>query len=169
MNMKRHFLLLAVLLVAATSAFGWAGPITSPQLGFPQGTPPETIKKVIDYLQQELTFVEGSFINEFSNQAFSGTAKQVTGLIQLLERSGFDLTVKFFGDKDNRVALRISQNARPNEAILFINTAKKDLDLSGLVIHLPAWPPGVQIDPANELQPAAPRTNSPPAAPSTGR
>lgn len=138
MNMKQIILAVALAIVIPVSAFGLGGSFSSPELQFPDRATPETTSKVLDYLRNDLTFVEGSFVNEFTNQEFSGSATKVTGLIQLLQRSGFGLTVQFLEIKDDRIALRISQNTRQRETVLSINTTKKDFVLSDLKIHIPA-------------------------------
>ena len=138
MNMKQCILAVALATIVPVSAFALGGKISSPQLQFPDGATQETIAKVLDYLRNDLGFVEGSFVNEFSSQEFSGSAKKVTGLIQLLERSGFEFTVRFGDLNDDRITLRLSQNTSRRETALTINTTKKDFALSDLVIHLPA-------------------------------
>jgi len=136
--MKQIILAVVLVLIIPVPTFGLGGRISSPQLQFPDRATPETISKVLDYLRNDLTFVEGSFVNEFTSQAFSGSAVKVTGLIRLLQRSGFGFTVQFADLKDDRIALRMFQNARQRETVLTVNTTKKDFVLSDLKIHLPA-------------------------------
>jgi hypothetical protein len=137
MSMKQIILAVALALIIPVSAFGLGGSISSPELQFPDRTTQDTISKVLDYLRNDLIFVEGSFVNEFASQGFSGSPTKVTGLIQLLQRSGFGFTVQFSDLKDDRIALRISQNTRQRETVLTINTAKKDFVLSDLIIQFP--------------------------------
>jgi hypothetical protein len=136
--MKQIILAVALTVVIPVSAFGLGGSISSPEFQFPDRTTQDTIPKVLDYLRNDLTFVEGSFVNEFASQGFSGSATKVTGLIQLLQRSGFGFTVQFSDLKDERISLRISQNTRQGETVLIINTTKKDFVLSDLKIQFPA-------------------------------
>ncbi len=141
----RHVILAVVLaVIIPVSAFGLAGKIPSPQLQFPDRATQETVSEVLNYLRNQLTFVDGSFFSESSSQNFSGSAPDVTGLIQLLQRSGFGLTVQFADLKDDRIALTIYQDVRQKETVLFINTTKKDFVLSDLKIHLPANATGAE-------------------------
>jgi hypothetical protein len=138
--MKRILLLAAAVMTVATSVFGWGGPISSPQLGFPTGTSKETVTKVIQYLSKDVTFVDGNFLNEYSHQGFSGSAKKVGELIDLLHTVGkFELRVSFANLKDDRIAFSISQNGKNQEQLtITINTARKDLELSELTIQIPS-------------------------------
>jgi hypothetical protein len=144
MNMKQNIIAVTLAIIVPVSAFALGGNISSPQLQFPDGAKHETIVKLLDYLRNDLMFIEGSFINEFTSQGFSGSATKATGLIQLLQQSGFELTVQFADLKDDRIALRLSQDSRRRETTLVINITKKDFVLSDLVVHLPARGTGVE-------------------------
>ncbi len=137
MSMKTILLMLALAMVIPSSAFGFGASFSSPQLGFPKGTPPSTIDQVLHYLQKEVTFVDGSFINEFTTQDFSGSPRNVTDLIQLLHRSGFELKITFADLRNDRIAFRLFQNSHQSQTIITINTAKKDFKLSELSIQIP--------------------------------
>jgi len=122
MNMKQNIIAVTLAIIVPVSAFALGGNISSPQLQFPDGAKHETIVKLLDYLRNDLMFIEGSFINEFTSQGFSGSARKATGLIQLLQQSDFELTVQFADLKDDRIALRLSQDSRRRETTLVINT-----------------------------------------------
>lgn len=138
--MKQVLLAAALAVLSPLSAFGLGGSLSSPELRFPDRATETTISAVLGYLRGDLTFIEGSFINEFTTQEFSGSATKVAGLIQLLQRSGFALTVQFHDLKDSRAALRISQNSIQEGTVLTINTACENFTLSDLKIELPARP-----------------------------
>lgn len=148
MSMKQIILAVALGLILPVSAFGLGGSISSPELQFPDRATQDTISKVLDYLRKDLIFVQGSFVNEFSSQGFSGSATKVTGLIRLLQRSGFEFKVQFRALKDDRIALSISQNSRQRETVLTINTAKQDFALSDLIIQFPGSRANVEQGPA---------------------
>ena len=145
MSVKQIIFAVALAVVIPVSAFGLGGSISSPELQFPERATQDTISNVLDYLRADLTFVEGSFVNEFTSQSFSGSATKVTGLIQLLQRSGFGFTVQFSDLKDDLIAVRISQNTRQRETVLTLNTANKDFVLSDLKIQFPAS--GTDVEP----------------------
>ena len=135
--MKTITLVFALAIIVPASAFAWFASFSSPQLGFPDGTPPETIKKVIDYLNKDLTFIDGNFFNEFTTQKFSGSASKLNDLIQLLHVSRFELKVAFGDLKDDRVTFTLFQNAHPEEATITVNTTKRDFKLSELQFQIP--------------------------------
>lgn len=155
MIMKHSTLAIALGIIVPFCALGLGGTFSSPQLQFPEGATQETITKVINYLRNDLTFVEGSFINEYSSEGLSGSTKKVSSLIQLLQASGFELTVGFADLKNDRIAVQISQDSRRRTTTLTLNTARKDFAPSDLTIHLPAS----RTDAAQSL---APGTAPPP-------
>lgn len=146
--MKQVILAVGLAAFIPVSAFGLGGSVSSPEFHFPDSAKKETISKVLDYLRKDLTFIQGSFVNEFSGQDYSGSAKSVAGFIQLLQRSGFEFTVQFGDLKDDRIALSIHQNTRQRETVLTINTAKKDFVLSDLKIQFSTSRPDVEQGPA---------------------
>lgn len=149
--MKTIPFMLALAIIVPASAFAWFSTFSSPQLGFPDGTPPETINKVINYLNKDLTFIEGNFFNEYTTQRFSGSASKLNDLIQLLHVSRFELKVAFADLKDDRVTFVLSQNDHQEQATITINTTKGDFKWSELRI---------QISPA--IEPSAPPNAAPP-------
>jgi hypothetical protein len=137
--MKKMLVLFASTMIVPVLAFAWAGPLSTPQLGFPAGTSSETQKKVTDYLNKEVKFVEGSFFNETTTQRFSGSTAKLNELIQLLHKAHFELKVEFADLKDARIAFSLFQNdaSAKGKAIITVNTQGKQLNWSELKIQIP--------------------------------
>jgi hypothetical protein len=151
-------LLFAFAAIIPTSAFAWAGKLSTLTLAFPDGTPPETQEKVRHYL--DLTFVEGEFMNQHITQRFSGSADHLSELIQMLHTNRFELKVEFADLKDERVSFSLYQMMGAGaevEATITINTAKKDFNWSELKFQIP--PAKRNIEP--DVSPKAPTTNKP--------
>src|SRR5437762_1646913 len=89
MIMKRILLLAAIAVIAPACAFAVAGKLDTLTFGFPDGTPTETQKKVHDYLTHDITLIEGHFMNTAIAQGFSGSADQLSELIQMLHTNRF--------------------------------------------------------------------------------
>ncbi|MBA2670209.1 MAG: hypothetical protein H0U67_07565 [Gemmatimonadetes bacterium] len=133
---KRVLVLMAVW-TFASSAFGMSAPIPGPKLAFPDGTTSKTMENVLNALRYDVTFVDGRFLNEYTWMRFSGSAEQVNRIIELLHGAGFQVRVGFADYRDDRVSFTLSQSDSPREVGLAINTAKKDFDLSKLIIRIP--------------------------------
>ena len=139
--MKRSSALLAVamVLMLPLTLLGWGGPVMGPELGFPKDASKETIEKVLNYLRTQVNFIDGSFINEFTSQKYAASAKKLGGLIELLHASGFEVQVTFADLKNDRAAFILAQNGHDDAKVsIAINTTRKDFDLTGLTIQLPA-------------------------------
>jgi hypothetical protein len=124
--MKLSFLLFIVAFVLPEVAFGLGGAIRSPRLGFPDNTPPEAIKKVMDTLNGDFTFVDGGFINEITSQRFTSPVKKLGALIVLLHDAHFKLRLAFAELKSESVTFEIFQDAHQMQnVVITINTASK--------------------------------------------
>jgi hypothetical protein len=144
--MKTILLLCALTLLSSASAFARGGKLSTLTLGFPDGATPEARAKVINFLTQEFTMIEGSFINQFTTQSFSGSTTKLNELIRLLNASQFELKVAFGDMKDDRVVFALSQTAGgAGETTITVNVASKDLKWSDLQIQIP--PAKLKIEP----------------------
>lgn len=79
--MKNLTIAIFLTILISLDSFGWSGKLISPQLGLSSDLSDSQIERVhslINYMTNDLTFIEGSFINQFSSQRFGGTAEKVS-------------------------------------------------------------------------------------------
>jgi len=145
--MKRILLLFALAVIIPVSAFARGGKLSTLTVFFPNGTPTESMKEVSNYLTKDLTLIEGSFINQFITQSFSGSTGKLIELIELLHTNQFELKVAFADLKDDRVTFSLCQNAAgPGKAMITVNTTKEDFKMSELKIQIPPAKGNVEPD-----------------------
>lgn len=136
--MKKILFVCAFAASLPIAGFGDTGSFSTPQLGFPKLMPQATVEKVMGSLRSDFSFVKGSFINEFSAQHYSGSARSLSSLIQLLHDSQFRVRVTFGHLADEKATFAILQNShRIQEITVQVNTANKATNLSDLTIELP--------------------------------
>ncbi len=160
--MKRIILLFALAAALPTSAFARGGELSTITLGFRDGTPSEIRTKVHNFLNQNYTFVKGTFLNTFISQRFAGSPGKLNDLIQLLHASQFELKVEFADLKDDGATFLLSQNmTAPGEATITINVTKGEFRWSELKFQIPRGRGDVEPGgPANGSQPVRSGTNS---------
>jgi hypothetical protein len=156
MNPRRLSLALALLI--PMSALAWGGKLSTLTVFYPADTPAETAKKVNDYLTQDVTLVEGKFINEFITQTFSCSTAKLNELISLLRTNQFDLTVTFADLADGRLAFSLYQSAgEPGKATITVNMTAKDFKLSDLKIHIAPAKRNIEPDSPTKASPTKTR------------
>lgn len=150
-------LLCSVVLLSLFSAmaFGLGGKLVSPSLAYRSDIDAgrkEEIGKVLKFMREDLTFIDGSFINEFSNQRFGGTSAKVARLIELLSGPGlWEVHVQFRDFGEQTSAFTLDQESSKNYLRLIINSGRKDFLLNDFANHLP--PPKLpQSEPAKGNQ-----------------
>ena len=122
-------------------AFGLGGPICSPSIGYRADIGEDAKKKVMEvyaFMNNQLEFIEGSFINEYSNQSFKGTSENVAKLASLLEEAGqWNVHVQFRDFGEEETACSMDQNTRTNTVRVMVNSGRTDFKLH----HFKAWLP----------------------------
>jgi hypothetical protein len=127
---------LLLFMVFSLNVFGLSSKLTSPQIWPPDDldeSQEKNVFKVVKYMQNDLKFIEGHFINEFSSQRFGGTSERVSNFIALLDKTGLWKTeIKFrdFGEQDS--AFTLSQRS-PDSLRLTINSGLEDFLLKDFV------------------------------------
>lgn len=127
--MKAYLAAFVLSCVATPSSFGLAAAITSAEIGHSADLGAEgraRVSKVLKFLQEELKFIEGGFINQYSNQTFGGTSAKTAELIRLMTSAGvWDVEVKFqdFGNQDT--ALTLNQIGGGKTTIV-VNSGRND-------------------------------------------
>lgn len=133
--MKRALLTVVVLSLMGSRALGLSAAISGPQFGFPEGTPEAEWKAFLEFLNEDVTFVKGSFINEFTTQSYRGSAEKVSELIVRLHALDAPLKIRFARIEEPQTHFLLSQ-VGVRETTLTINLDEKDFDWSALVIEV---------------------------------
>jgi hypothetical protein len=127
--MKTLFTSISLLVIFSVTAFGLSAEIAFPEIGHRAGIDKiqeEKVNGVLAYMQNDLKFIEGRFINEFSTQRFGGTSSKASRFIALLTEVGlWDVQVGFrdFGEQES--ALTIHQNSS-DSVLVTINSGRDD-------------------------------------------
>jgi hypothetical protein len=138
--MKVTFTFILLLVTFSVNAFGEGGDLASPEIGVPAGideTQKENVYKIIEYMRDDLTFIEGSFVNEFSYLRFGATSAQVSDFIALLNQAGlWEVQIRFqdFGEQDS--AFSLSQSS-PNLLHIIVNSGREDFLLKDFIEFFP--------------------------------
>lgn len=138
--MKALFASITLLVSLSVNAFGVGGDIQFPEIGHGANLDKKQdkmVRVIIDYMQNELRFIEGTFVNEFSNQRFGATSAKTSAFITLLRNSGlWEVQVVFrdFGEQDS--AFTLSQRT-PESLGLVVNSGRKDFLLMDFQGFLP--------------------------------
>jgi hypothetical protein len=138
--MKTYFTTIMMLLAFSLSAFGLSMDIRSPEIGCRANLgkkEQDTMRGVVEFMNKELSLIEGSFINELSNQRFGGSSAQVAAFIRLLRDAKlWQVQVVFedFGEQNS--ALTLSQSS-PESLRLCINSGREDFRLKDFKDFLP--------------------------------
>ena len=130
-----------LLILCSVAALGLGGKLASPSVAYRSDLAVSRkgdIHKLLDFMKDDLTFIEGSFINEFSNQRFGGTSAQVSRFINLLNSVGlWRVYVQFrdFGEQES--AFTLDQDSSKDYLRLIINSGRKDFLLKDFAPYLP--------------------------------
>ena len=140
--MKLPILLLLTILLFPALAYGLAGTETSPSLSYQSGIDAkqkEKVNKALEYMQSNLNFLEGNFINEFTFQRFGGDAKQVVHLIHLLQEVGlWKVQVQFRNFGEEKTAFTLNQGLREDQLSIIINSGRSDFSLKDFAAFIPS-------------------------------
>ncbi|MCD8535132.1 MAG: hypothetical protein LR011_10250 [Verrucomicrobia bacterium] len=133
-------MLLPCLLVVSLAGMSPAarpvgGTIAGPQLGFPRETTPSRVDLVLKFMQTQLTFVSGSYVNEWTRQYFQCPTGTLTKFIKLLQISGLDCRVQFAHQPDSNHTFALQENASSHEKVVVINLSWPGLKLEELVLE----------------------------------
>jgi hypothetical protein len=168
--MKTQFAFASLLLLSSLSAFGMGGELVSPSIAYPSDLDAdrkEQIHKLVTFMKDDLRFIEGSFLNEFSNQRFGGTSSQVSRFIALLSGVGlWEVHVQFrdFGEQES--AFSLDQDSSKTFLRVIVNSGRKDFLLRDFAPYLPPpklpesnRPKAEQGGATNGIQPISADTN----------
>ena len=135
--------ILAASLVFCCPANLWAlgGELDSPSVAYPSAIDASRKKKIDrlhDYMRDDLRFLEGSFLNQFTHQRFGGDAAQVSGFIERLhDVAQWRIYIQFrdFGEKES--AFSMDQDTAEGYIRLIVNSARDDFTLRDFRQWLP--------------------------------
>ncbi len=156
--MKTLFLSLSILVLLPVHASAIGGKIGSPQIGYRaqiNKAQKEKVHRLLRYMRDELKFIDGSFVNEFSTQRFGGTAEEVSQFIGLLKTTGlWEVEVEFRDFEEQQSAFTLHQNSSHTINVT-VNSGRNDFLLKDFSQHLPG--PGFHwtirnVIPADENQ-----------------
>ncbi|MDA7673161.1 hypothetical protein OAE61_04035 [Verrucomicrobiales bacterium] len=138
--MKALFASITLLVSLSVNAFGLGGDIKFPEIGHREKLDKmqdKDVRTIIDYMENDLRFIEGSFVNEFSNQRFGGASAKVSAFISLLSGTGLwkvQVVFRDFGEQES--ALTLSQTA-PESLGVVVNSGREDFLLKDFQRFLP--------------------------------
>lgn len=152
-NMKAYLAAFILSCVATPSSYGLAAAITSAEIGHSGDLGEEgraKVSRILKFLQKELKFIEGGFINQFSNQTFGGTSAKTAELIRLMSSAGvWDVEVTFRDYGNQETAFTLGQVGGRKTTIV-VNSGRKDFllkDFAHLISTLSF--PAVKVVEAN--------------------
>jgi hypothetical protein len=140
--MKAPWVSVLLLILCSTTVLGLGGKLSAPSLGYRSdldASRKEEIQKVLQFMKEDLSFIEGRFINQFSNQRFGGTSAQVSRFIGLVKGVGvWEIDVQFrdFGEQES--AFSLDQDSSKDSLRLIINSGRSDFLLKDFAPYLPA-------------------------------
>jgi len=132
---------LLVALGISSSAFGWGGTLERPLIGYPDGLDANRQKKAqtaLTFINDELKFIDGHFINTFIHHRFGGTSQQTSRCIELFnDAAAWTVHVQFkdFGEQES--AFTIDTNMASNDVVLTVNCGRNDFRLKDFQAYLP--------------------------------
>ena len=131
-----------LLTLFSSKALGLGGKFDSPSLAYPSDLDADRTMKIqaaLKFMKDDLIFIEGSFINEFSNQRLGGTSSQVAHLLGLLNGIGYwKLHVQFRDFGEQKSAFTLDQDSSKDYLRLIINSGREDFLLKDFAPYLPA-------------------------------
>jgi hypothetical protein len=140
--MKLTFAIVLLVVLWSASAFGLGGRLSAPSLAYRSdldANQKTEIHKVLKFMKDDLIFIEGSFINEFTHQRLGGTSAQVSRFIDLVKGLGlWKVHVQFRDFGEQKSALTLDQNTSKDYLRLIINSGRTDYLLKDFSSHLPA-------------------------------
>lgn len=113
--------------------------IKFPEIGHREGiskVQKQCVEGVLAYMQNDLKFIDGRFINEFSTQRFAGNSAKTAGFIDLLAQAKlWELKVRFDDFGEQTSALTLHQSS-PEALHIIINSGKDDFLLKDFQKYL---------------------------------
>ena len=120
----------AILILLPALAYGLAGPLSGPSLGYRADLDERSkarVAKALKFMNDEMKFIEGNFINEFSHFTLAGSMDDAASAIWLIREAGaWKVTVALHEFDDDKLALAISQNASTATVDIKVNSGRKD-------------------------------------------
>jgi len=111
-------------------SYGLSAPITSPEFGHRSGITEERKEKIhalLDFMREDLEFIDGMFLNQFSHQNYNGTSEKVGEfLVMVREASATPVDVEF-RELDEKIAFRLNQVS--TKTTITVNIARDDFRL----------------------------------------
>ena len=138
--MKTLFASVSILVLFIVNASAIGGEIDYPQIGHHVGIDKfqkEKVHALLEYMENELKFIEGSFINEFSTQRFGGASEKAGRFIGMLKEVGIwevEIGFRDFGEQES--AFILHQNSAKTLS-LSINSGRSDFLLKDFSHFLP--------------------------------
>lgn len=127
-----------VVSLAGVSQMAWplGGTITSPQMGFPREMTPSRVDLVLKFIQTQMTFVSGSYVNDLTQQYFQCTTGTLSKFIKLMQISGLDCRIQFEHHPNAEHAFALHENATSYIKVLVINLDCPGMKLEELVLDV---------------------------------
>jgi hypothetical protein len=139
--MKNLTIAIFLTILISLDSFGWSGKLISPQLGLSSDLSDSQIERVhslINYMTNDLTFIEGSFINQFSSQRFGGTAEKVSCFLKRIRTEDLWKVEVYFSDfEEQETAFSLFQGAQKDTITIFVNSGRHDFLLNHFSEYLP--------------------------------
>lgn len=141
-GMKAPWVSVLLLILCSTTVLGLGGKLSAPSLGYRSdldASRMDEIQKVLQFMKDDLSFIEGRFINQFSNQRFGGTSAQVSRSIGQLKGVGVwevDVHFRDFGEQES--AFSLDQDSSKDHLRLIINSGRSDFLLKDFAPYLPS-------------------------------
>ena len=135
-------------LASCSCALALADPIGGPEFGHSgeiSEAQKQKIYKMLKFMREELEFVDGRFINEYSHQRYNGSSKKIGEFLKILTEAAPDpVTIEFrdFG-KDDKTAFHLSQVSARTTVI--VNTNREDLRLTDFKDFIQAKTPPAPV------------------------
>jgi hypothetical protein len=143
--------MLLVALGISPGAFGWAGTLDRPLVGYPEGLDANRQKKAqtaLKFINDELKFIDGRFINIFIHHRLGGTSPQTSRFIELFnDAAAWTVHVQFkdFGEQES--AFTLDTNMASSDVMLTVNCGRNDFRLKDFQSYLPKPPLPAKIEP----------------------
>jgi hypothetical protein len=141
MSIKTAWPVAVILMCLSTECWGLGGELTSPSLAHPSDLDAdrkEKVYKLLTHMQNELEFIEGSFINQFSNQRFGATSGETAEFIRRLQDVGLwrvDVQFRDFGEQKS--AFTLDQDSSKTYLRVLVNSGREDFKLRDFQAYLP--------------------------------
>lgn len=136
--MKALTVSVALSLALSAATWGIGGPIQGPMIPPSYTVTDEQSQQLLEFMTKELKFVEGSFINEYTSQTFTGSSAQVARFITLVkETKAWQVTVIFRDLGDAKAGLQISNGKDRAKLALVVNLGREDFRLKDFAAYLP--------------------------------